>query len=188
MILTEAKARVAMSLGVAGSELLSLLPTDVRHWWPMIEDIFNSPAVQKLNSEIIEAFCVSNEFGVISLDATIKCCMGIMGQESYRASKQRRNAAPFDDETALRRVLTVRGRTGAVLAMIPVPSEKAEDVCAALSEALPAKGLQQVQCVASDCASIKLYTTLRRIMPNLQCLALDPIHLPIVYEQLSLFY
>ena len=44
-------------------------------------------------------------------------------------------------------------------------------------------GLNQVECVASDNASTKLYTQLRRIMPNLQCLCLDPIHLPIVYEQ-----
>ena len=178
---------MAMFIATTGSELLSLLPTDVRHWWPIIEDIFTSPAVQKLSSEIIEAFCTSNEFGVMSLDATIKCCMGVMGQESYRASKQKRNAAPFDDRAALRRVLTARGRTGAVLAMIAVPSEKAEDVSAALSEALPPRGLQQVQCVASDCASMKLYTNLRRIMPNLQCLTLDPVHLPIVYEQLGFF-
>ena len=69
--------------------------------------------------------------------------------------------------------------------MIAVPSEKAEVVTPALGQALPAKGLLQVQCVASDCASIKLYTHLRRIMPNLQCLTLDPVHLPIVYEQLG---
>ncbi|CAE7810254.1 unnamed protein product [Symbiodinium sp. CCMP2592] len=71
--------------------------------------------------------------------------------------------------------------------MLAVGSEKAEDVCAALVEALPARGLQQVQCVASDCASVKLYTNVRRILPNLQCMTLDPVHLPIVYENLGFF-
>ena len=64
-------------------------------------------------------------------------------------------------------------------------SEKAEDVCMALAEMLPADGLGQVQCLSSDCASTKLYAELKCIMPNLQCLALDPIHLCIVYEQLA---
>ena len=109
---------MAMFIATKGSELTSLLPTDVRHWWPIIEDVFTSTAVQSLSAEVLEAFCASHEFGVVTLDATIKCCMGIMGQESYRAPKKKRDAAPFDDNAALRRVLTVRGRTGAVLAMI----------------------------------------------------------------------
>ena len=67
--------------------------------------------------------------------------------------------------------------------MLAVASEKAEEVTTALSDALPARGLQQVQRVASDSASLKRYTQLRRIMPNLQCVTLDPVHLPIVYEQ-----
>ena len=170
-----------------GSQLTSLLPTDVRHWWPIIEDVFTSSAVRSLSADMVTAFCNANEFRFVSLDATIKCCMGVMGQESYRAPKHKRNAAPFDDTDSLRRVLTVRGRTGAVLAMLPVSSEKAEVVSMALGEALPAAGLQQVECVASDAASLKLYTQLRRVMPGLQCLALDPIHLSIVYEQLGLW-
>ena len=98
---------MAMVITANGSELASLLPTDVRHWWPIVEDVFTSTAVQSLSADILEAFCASNEFGVVTLDATIKCCMGIMGQESYRAPKKKRNAAPFDDIAALRRVLTV---------------------------------------------------------------------------------
>ena len=166
-----------------GSHLVSLLPTDVRHWWPIVEDVFSAYRVKEIHSEVLGHYCRSKEFRYLSLDATIKCCMGILGQESYRCSKAKRNDAPFDDETALRRILTVRGSAGAVLAMIAVASEKAETVCDALSENLPAAGLNQVECVASDNASTKLYTQLRRIMPNLQCLCLDPIHLPIVYEQ-----
>ena len=68
--------------------------------------------------------------------------------------------------------------------MIPVSSERAEEVCLALATHIPAEGIKQVQCVASDNATHKLYAELRRIMPNLQCLALDPIHLCIVYENL----
>ena len=164
-----------------GSQLASLLPTDVRHWWPIIEDVFTSPAVAALKVNLLTTFRDLREFQVISIDATVKCCMGVLGQLSYRAPKAKRDAAPFDDDHAFRRVLTARGRTGAVLGMCAMASEKAEDVSA---EMLPADGLGQVQFLSSDCASTKLYAELKCMMPNLQCLALDPIHLCIVYEQL----
>ena len=130
-------------------------------------------------------FSDQQEFESISIDATVKCCMSVMGQESYRCSSAKRNSAPFGDDAAYRRVLTVRGRTSAVLAMSAMQTERAEDVRAALADALPPAGLQQVQCVAADNASLKLHTELVRIMPNLHALCLDPIHLSIVYERLG---
>ena len=56
-----------------------------------------------------------------------------------------------------------------------------------MAATLPADGLRQIRCVASDNASLKHYYALTRILPNLQnlqCLCLDPIHLCIVYETL----
>ena len=131
----------------------------------------------RLQNDAIEALCGLHEFQYLSLDATLICCMGVMGQESPRAAKEKRNMATFDDFHAFRRVLTVRGRTGAVIAMVAVSSERAEEVVLSLAENLPARGLSQVQCAASGSASTKLYAELKQIMPNLQCMALDPIHL-----------
>lgn len=50
----------------------------------------------------------------ISIDATFKVCLKIMGQASYRASKAERDAAPFPDDDALRRVPIVLTRNYAV--------------------------------------------------------------------------
>ena len=52
------------------------------------------------------------EFLCISVDATLRCCMTLMGQASYRAPPDVRRAAAFSDEESWRRVLNVRGRTG----------------------------------------------------------------------------
>ncbi|CAE7796366.1 unnamed protein product [Symbiodinium sp. CCMP2592] len=164
-----AKARILTFLAGRKAQLLSLLPTMAAHWWPLIEDVFAAPVLQACSKKMVDFFIDRREFETISIDATIKCCMAVMGQESYRRSATKRNAAPFDDESAYRRVLTVRGRTSAVLAMVAVPNEKAEEV-------------RQIQCVAADNASLKLYAELARILPNLQALCLDPIHLAIVYE------
>ena len=118
--------------------------------------------------DAIGALCSLHEFQNLSLDAAIKCCMGVMGQESHRAAKGKRNMAPFDDFRASRWVLTVRGRTGAVVALVAVSSQRAEEMVLALAAHLPARGLSQVQCLASDSASKKLNAELKQIMPNLQ--------------------
>ena len=64
----------------------------------------------------------------ISMDVTLKLCMKLMGQASYRAPKHVREEAPFGDEVARRRLLTVRGRKGAVLIMHPLQSEASEQI------------------------------------------------------------
>ena len=65
------------------------------------------------------------EFEALSIDGTLKLCMTLQGQAAYRTSSQIRNAACFGDGRALRRILTVRRRTGAVLAMQAIGSEDA---------------------------------------------------------------
>eukprot|EP00439_Symbiodinium_sp_Y106_P058484 s676_g8.t1 len=217
------RSRVSYILTQRGCTLTSLLPTDVRHWWPLIEDVFNSPQIRQLHHDVtsflcsrdeykyisIDAtikccviedvfnspqirqlhhdvtsfLCSRDEYKYISIDATIKCCVSILGQASWRSNVVTRNEAPFDDVSAVRRVLTVRGRTGAVLGMFAIASEKAEEVAMALGSNLPLEGLRQVRMAAADNASRKLYLHLRRIMPGLESLCLDPIHLAITYER-----
>ena len=63
------------------------------------------------------------------MDATLKLCMKVMGQAPYRASKKIRDEAPFGDAVAWRRLLTVRGRTGAVLLMQPIQNESSNRSC-----------------------------------------------------------
>ena len=67
-------------------------------------------AVQALQASIELTLRSGSEFLCISIDATLKVAMSIKGEASYRSS----HSIP---KQALRRVLTVRGRTGAVLAM-----------------------------------------------------------------------
>ena len=52
-----------------------------------------------------------DEWHYISMDATRKICMKLMGQASYRSPKSVRNEAPFGDDVAWRRLLTIEGGT-----------------------------------------------------------------------------
>ena len=47
------------------------------------------------------------------------------------------------------------------------------------------EALAQVQYVASDNASDKMMDALKRVCPNIICLCLDTVHLPMVYEYAS---
>ena len=98
------------------------------------------------------------------------------------APSPQRQAAPFPDEIAFKRVLTVRGRSGAVLLLHPLQGEASEQVVAGLRENFTDTQLKQVRHVAYDSPSEKLYGELLAICPNMQSLMLDPVHLAIVYE------
>eukprot|EP00438_Fugacium_kawagutii_P031302 Skav215324 [mRNA] locus=scaffold1788:60702:61796:+ [translate_table: standard] len=108
--------------------------------------------------------------------------MCIKGQASYRASAAARNQACFGDDEALRRILTVRGQTGAVLAIRLIKGEDAQEVARCLRESLPASSHRQVRYIMSDSPTTKLLEALQQVFPHLQGLALDPVHLAIVYE------
>ena len=162
-----------------GNKLATLLPPDVRHWLPMLEDITMSPAFKEKTSVMSKHLEANKEWVYLSMDATLKVCLKLRGQASYRASAQERQDAPFPDDVAWRRLLTVRGKSGAVL---PLQSEKSEYIVSALTENFTAEQLQSVMHIATDSPSVKFYTELRRVCPNLTSMMLDPVHLAIVYE------
>ena len=138
--------------------------------------------VNAIIQEQMKSMLGREEFESISIDATCKICLRICGQASYRAPSTVRTEAAFDDESSLRRLLTVRGRTGAVLLMQPIAVESASCVSQCLATALPAEALGQVRYVFVDDPSQALFQELRQTCPSLQLLALDPPHLAIVYE------
>ena len=165
-----------------GSRMTTMFPTNSRHWHPILEDVACSDTFELTLSEMISCLERNDEWHYISMDATMKICLKVMGQESYRAFKEKREAAPFPDEIAFRRVLTVRGRSGAVLLLHPLQGEASEQVVAGLLDNFTDAQLKQVRHVAYDNPSEKLYGQMLAICPNMQSLMLDPVHLAIVYE------
>ena len=132
--------------------------------------------------QMMDTLLDNKEWLYVSVDATLRTCLKLKGQESYRAPKAARDAAPFPDTTAWRRLLTVRGRTGAVLLMAPLATEKAEHVVDEFQLSFSEASLAQIEFLATDQPSPKLFSQLRSICASLKCVALDPIHLAIVYE------
>jgi hypothetical protein len=163
-------------------ELAGLYPRSCQHWWPLVEDVFSAPVIISLQDTMMHNFLAQEEMESISIDATCQICFRLQGQAHYRAPASIRAEAAFDDASAKRRVLTVRGRTGCVLLMKPLPRETADTVAQAMLDNLPAKGLAQVKNVFSDDPSGLMWSSLQLICPALKHLCLDPVHLAIVYE------
>ena len=148
-----------------------------------MEDVFNSPACDQLLTSLLDEAAENQEFQCLSIDGTFRVCLSIMGQAKFNEPKSSRENAAFQDKESLRRVLTVRGRSGAVLAMSAVPGESSDDIAACLNKDLPASSRAQTQHVATDNPSARLHQGLSRVLPNLQGLSLDPTHAAMHYEQ-----
>ena len=102
--------------------------------------------MENMNRVLLE----QDEWHYLSMDATLKLCMKLMGQASYRSPKSVRNEAPFGDDVAWRRLLTIRGRTGAVLLLHPLQNESEDQVVDALAQNFSADQLRAVVHVGTD--------------------------------------
>ena len=110
----------------AGSALVNLLPSHTSRGWPLIEDLFMSDKAIELRNPIL-AECVSHgEFTAISIDSTFRLCLSIMGQLPFNMSKESRQNVAFKHDESIRRVITVRGKAGTVVAMFGAPGEGGE--------------------------------------------------------------
>jgi hypothetical protein len=176
------RARLVFKAQEVGHGLGHLYPRKVQTWLGIMEDIFWSPYVSKMRTDLVSECIRRDELRYISLDGTLRVVRKVKGQADYRASKRVRAEALFDDSVAKRRILTVRGLTSSVLAMQPIRSEKSVDIARLLSQEFTEDARLKVICVSSDIASFELYSNLKQVLPNFQYLCLDPVHTAIVYE------
>lgn len=167
----------------AKNPLAALLPTHVNAWWPLIEDVFSSPACNALRGSLLDQAISHGECSAISVDGTFKVCLPLLGQGKFSEPSVIRNENPFAGEDAYTRVITIRGRSGAVLGMEPTPGETGSHIAACLTSCVPHAGLVQVQHLATDNPSKKMFEELHETCPNLLGMSLDPTHLPMRYEQ-----
>ena len=89
---------------------------------------------------------------------------------------------PFHGADAFARVISIKGRTGAVVGLLPASGEGPE-IATCITTALPPQALHQVKHVAVDAPSAMLVEELRKDLPSLQ--ALDATHIAMRYEESS---
>lgn len=166
-----------------GCHVVFLLPRNATTvYLKIMEDIMSSPLIlatqEKLMSECLE-HC---EWAHLSMDGTVRMAMRVKGQGNYREPKEVRESYVVGDTEAKRRILTIRGRTGAVLMMDPVKSEGAKDVMEHMIANVPEDIRAQVKYLASDQPSALMHQQLSLACPSLTCLYLDEVHLCIIWH------
>ncbi len=171
--------RLVLPAREGGNALSCLYPNKVSCWWPVVEDIFMSEPVRSLKDELMMKLVEATEFEYLSVDATMRCCLSVMGQIHPRNTSAR---SAFAGDDCMRRVLTVRGRTNAVLVMAPVPKEDVGSYVMVLDEHVLVAAKAQVRHVACDNPSRKMWKALTEIFPNITTLCLDTVHLAMSYE------
>ena len=167
----------------AKNPLAALLPTHCNAWWPLVEDVFSSPACKNLRTTLMDKGISHGECASISVDGTFKVCLPLLGQGRFSDPPAVRDEFPFAGDDAYTRVITVRGHSGAVLGMEPAAGESGADIAKCLTTCLPEAGLTQVKHLATDNPSKKMLEEIQEACPNLQTLSLDPTHTAMKYEQ-----
>jgi len=175
-------ARICVIMVERGCEVISLLPTHTRQWLGILEDVFRSPFVVALHERLFAECVHYGELQHISIDGTIRIVRRIKGQADYRCSAAVRNACPIPDDSAKRRVISITGRAGSVLGLHLVKDETGPVIAALLEGQWGDVHRRHIISVCTDAPSRSLYHELKSVAPNLEYLALDPVHLPIVYE------
>ena len=109
-----------------------------------------------------------------------QCLFKVVGMATYRHSQAVRENSAVPEEDAVNavcRLLTVRGRTGAVLAIQGIKSEAGYHIAEVLQARMTEEQRSQTIHVASDSPGLALFRTLQKGLPRLQSLSLDATHI-----------
>ena len=118
-----------------------------------------------------------------NVDGTFRVCLSLLGQPKFNDPPSVRQQFPYTGESSITRVISIRGRSGAVLGLIPAAGEGPSHILHCLQSALPERGLQQVEHIAVDNPSGKLFQELKGTLCKLTSVSLDPTHACMHYEQ-----
>lgn len=92
-------------------------------------------------------------------------------------------SAAMAESQNLRRVVTIRGRSGAVLGLRMVREESADIVTHELLRSFDRRYLDQIRFLGVDNPSGAMFQLFNKILPSLECLFLDSTHLAMNYEK-----
>lgn len=138
--------RLAMRFMEAGSTLASLVPSWQETIWCILEDVFMSPVATLLQQRYVGDMVQSEEMESLSLDCTMRITMTLMGQAHWRADQETKASAVIPESESLRRILTIRGRTGAVMGILAIPQESVEFLAQAMLSNLDERVRAGVRC------------------------------------------
>ena len=176
-------AKFSLQSQSSSNLLTSMLPSQTMFWSNVAEDIMSCKETCDLLKLLLHECEQANEYRYLSIDATVKCCLSLIGQGTYRDSKATRAKAPLADEDPIFKCLTVRGKSGAVLLVTGIQSEASSSIANACKEGITASARNQTVHVASDSPSDALFAALKDVCPNLKSMGLDACHICMLYEQ-----
>ena len=129
-----------------------------------------------------EVFAREQEYRVLAMDGTMKVCMGLRGQTRPGRTSNSSSPSALEPEEQVRRVLTVRGCTGALLGLEMIQEETPQEVIPALRAVVPPAMRGQVLFVCTDAPSQEMWSSLKTLCPQLVAMCLDTEHLLMKYK------
>ena len=181
--LQEALNRVHLQIGLSGCETANLLPGHGKVMWRVVQDVMLSEPILETRSSLLEQMQEADEFQTLGIDGTVKVSLAIMGQAPVSVQGTKRKASAFAENECYRKVVSVVGRTGCLLALRMVREESADEIGQELRRCFTDEQLGQVRYVGADNPSRHMLETLQKLLPGLKLLFLDATHLAMNFEK-----
>ena len=181
--LSEALARIQLHACSHGCQITNLLPLHGRVMWVVAQDVLSLMLVRDLESSFFAKLEEHDEFETLTFDATVKVCLGIMGQSSASQIRKQPDSAAMPESDNLRRLLAVRGWSGCVLALRLLREERADLIAEQMSKFFTAEQRAQVKYIGVDNPPGMMHKCLQTVFPALVVLFLDVTHLAMNSEK-----
>ena len=148
--LTEVMKRILVFAASSGDEMENLIPTHGRHVWKIFQDLFRLDIVEHMVENHMMEYLRGNEMQIVTVDCSVKIALATMGQAKASAIKKNPASAAYSETDHRRRVLSIRGRTGAVLLMEPAREENVHDLSSTFLRCLKGVFRERVRYVCVD--------------------------------------
>lgn len=179
----EVRSRLVMHLLRAGCAWAEMLPQGKELFWRrLLEQIVCSEGMRLRREHALRECHAHGELEHVSLDGLFRPCRSVVGQADFTESATARSRAAIPDREAIRRIVSVRGRTGAVVCCMATKSESGAEIAQELRQHLPPDCLSAVRTVATDAPSKEVFTELQSVLPKLEFLVLDLVHVCFLFE------
>lgn len=162
--LPETMTRLQGAFLLKGCDMAVMMPEHAKTMWNVVADLMESTPLSRWQTALVAAAFRQGDYAVLTLDGTMKISKGILGGCRRGLPSQR--------------ILTMRGATGFIVGMKLVSDESGSTLRVAMEGALPrSEEKEAVRFVVVDRTSHELQKELATVLPCLECVCLDPVHI-----------
>ena len=182
LILEQGHVKAAMrryheKIALGGSMFAGIVPANHGIIHKMVELVIDSPFAKEKANSFIQSECDRSEWRSLAIDGTRKIANAQKTQATATTARAKKHNQALADKYAKYYVVAVLGISGRVANFRQVHTEGSSGIVDVLVETFTREQRLTVKHVCTDSPTPAQYAQLKKVLPNLQCISLDPMHI-----------